>query len=126
MTFRSYLLNLFTGTFFALMIFGAFVFSTDPKVFSMGVGVSFVIFYVLFFLAITGLSILVLTWLWNKMSGDEMLTVGEIGMSVRQGILLGVLMTVFMFFQQMRIFIWWDALLLTGGILLVELYFLTR
>ncbi len=126
MTLKSYLFNLFAGTVFALIIFGLFFFSTDPESFSLGISASFVIFYILFFLSAAGISILSLTWLWNKMSGDEVLTVGEISMSIRQGILLGILMTLFMFFQQMRIFIWWDALLLTGGILLVELYFLTR
>ncbi len=118
--------NLFAGTVFALIIFGLFFFSTDPDSFSLGVGASFIIFYILFFLSVAGVSILVLTWFWNKVSGDEILTVGEIGMAARQGVLLGVLITLFMFFQQIRIFVWWDALLLAGGVLLVELYFLTR
>lgn len=126
MTLRSYLSNLFAGTVFALIVFVLFFFSTNPDSFSLGVRASFIIFYILFFISMAGISVLCLTWLWNKMSGDEELTVGEISMSVRQGILVGLLMTLFMIFQQFRILIWWDALLLTGAVLLIELYFLTR
>lgn len=126
MTLRSYLFNLFAGTVFALIVFALFFFSTDPDSFSLGVHASFIIFYTLFFVAVSGVSILCLTWLWNKMSGDELLTVGEISISIRQGVLVGLLMLLFMIFQQFRILVWWDALLLMGAVLLIELYFLTR
>lgn len=126
MTIRSYLSNLLLGTILVSGILFSLLVSTDPDVFIFGRKISFVIFYVLFFLSGTGLSILSFTWLYDRMTKDEELTLAELSLSVRQGILLGFLLTLFMFFQQMRIFFWWDALLLFGAVLLVELHFLTR
>jgi hypothetical protein len=126
MTIRSYLSNLLLGTILVSGILFSLVVSTDPNVFIFGKEVSFLLFYILFFLLATGLSVLSFTWLYDRMTKDEELTLTELSLSVRQGILLGILMTSFMFFQQMRIFFWWDALLLFGAILLVELHFLTR
>lgn len=126
MTIRSYLSNLLLGTILVSGILFGLIISTDPDVFVFGKEISFVIFYILFFLFATGLSILSFTWLCDRMTKDEELTLAELSLSVRQGILLGFLLTLFMFFQQIRIFFWWTALLLFGAILLVELYFLTR
>lgn len=125
MTLKSYLLNLFLGTIFILSILSIFIIFIRPDEFVFGVMMAFVIFYLLFFLGIAGLSILSLTWLWKKMSGES-LEIEDVGMAVRQGILMGILMTILMFFQQMGILIWWDALLVIAGIMLVEFYFLSR
>jgi hypothetical protein len=125
MTFKSYLTNLFGSTIFVFIVLVSFVFFTNPDDFALGSSLAFIIFYLLFFLVMTGLSVLILTWLWRKMSGNN-LAVEELGMAVRQGGLIGILMTILLFFQQMGILIWWDALLIMGAILLVEFYFLSR
>ena len=119
MTIRSYLSNLLLGTILVSGILFGLVVSTDPEVFIFGKKTSFVIFYILFFLSLTGLSVLSFTWLYDRMTKVEELTLAELSLSIRQGILLGLLLTLFMFFQQIRIFFWWTALLLFGAILLI-------
>lgn len=122
MTLRSYLWGVRLST---LVVFAAWVvvlMSVDPE--SSG-AIGQVLFYVMFFLFFSGLSILLFTFVWRKMT-EDMLTVVEVNMSFRQGILLSLLVTILVFFQQLNILIWWDALLVAAGILLIELYFLTR
>lgn len=122
MTLRSYLWGVRLST---LVVFAAWVVvltSVDPE--SSGV-IGQILFYVTFFLFFAGLSILLFTFVWRRMT-DDMLTVVEVNMSFRQGILLSLLITILIFFQQLGILIWWDALLVAAGILLIELYFLTR
>jgi len=122
MTLRSYLWGVRLST---LVVFAAWVvvlMSVDPE--SSGV-IGQILFYVTFFLFFAGLSILLFTFVWRRMT-DDMLTVVEVNMSFRQGILLSLLITILIFFQQLGILIWWAALLVAAGILLIELYFLTR
>ncbi len=122
MTLQSYLWGLRIGTVISFAAFCAVIFLTDP----LDIGnIAFILFYLTFFLTVSGLSVLILTWLWHKMARD-MLTLGEIGMAVRQGILIGVFATVLVGMQQMRILLWWDALIVLGIVFLIELYFLTR
>jgi len=122
MTLQSYLWGLRIGTMISFVAFCAVIFLTDP----LDIGnIAFILFYLTFFLAVSGLSILVLTWLWRKMA-KEMLTLGEIGMAVRQGMLTGAFMTVLVGMQQMKILLWWDTLVVFGIVFLVELYFLIR
>ncbi len=122
MTLQSYLWGLRIGTIISFAAFCAVIFFTDP----VDVGnIAFFLFYLTFFLAITGISILVMTWVWRKMA-HSMLTLGELGMAVRQGILIGVLATVLIGMQQAKVLVWWDALLVIGMIFLVEFYFITK
>ena len=122
MTLQSYLWGLRIGTVISFAAFCAVIFLTDP----LDIGnVAFILFYLTFFLVISGLSVLVLTWLWRKMARG-MLTLGEIGMAVRQGVLIGISITVIVGMQQMKVLLWWDALIILGIVFLIELYFLTR
>jgi hypothetical protein len=122
MTLRSYLWGLRIGTLICLGAFCAVIFFTDP----IDTGfVAFVLFYITFFLMMSGVGILLLTWVWRKMA-KEMVTLGEVGMAVRQGILLGSFMTIIVGMQQAQVLLWWSALLVAGAVFLIELYFLTR
>jgi len=122
MTLQSYLWGLRIGTVISFAAFCAVIFLTDP----LDIGnAAFILFYLTFFLAVSGLSVLMLTWVWHKMTRD-MLTLGEIGMAVRQGVLIGILITALVGMQQMRLLLWWDALIVLGAVFLIELYFLTR
>lgn len=98
------------------------IFLTDPRDIDW---LAFVLFYLTFFLTASGMGILFLTWLWRRTTKD-VTTLGEIGMAIRQGVLLGVFVTVLAGMQQVRILVWWDALLVLGAVLLIELFFLTR
>ncbi len=122
MTLRSYLWGVRLST---LVVFTAWVvvlMSVDPE--SSGV-IGQILFYVTFFLFFAGISILLFTFVWRRMT-DDTLTVVEVNMSFRQGILLSLLITILIFFQQLGILVWWAAFLVAAGILLIELYFLTR
>lgn len=122
MTLQSYLWGLRIGTLTSIVAFCAVIFLTDPD--DIGT-IAFVLFYVTFFLTASGVGVLLLTWIWRKMA-REMLTLGEVGMAVRQGILLGTLSTIIVWMQQIKILVWWVALIVIAGIFLIELYFLTR
>jgi len=122
MTLQSYLWGLRIGTLISFSAFCAVIFLTDP----IDIGnIAFILFYLTFFLTVSGISVLVLTWLWRKMASD-MLSLGEVGMAVRQGILLGALMTILIALQQVKVLVWWVGLIVVGVGFLIELYFLTR
>jgi hypothetical protein len=122
MTLQSYLWGLRIGTLIMVSALCAVIFLTDPN--DIG-NIAFVLFYLTFLFSVSGISVLVLTWIWRKMASD-MFTFGEIGMALRQGFLLGGLMTILVGMQQMQILVWWNALLVVGFGFLIELYFLTR
>ena len=84
-----------------------------------------VFFYVAFFFFSASLcNLLLLRLRKNKMRGE---LVGEnIVLSLRQGILLGLLATSLLLLQGMRMLLWWDGLLTVAGIFLIELYFISR
>jgi hypothetical protein len=47
-------------------------------------------------------------------------------MSFRRGILMGVLICLLLVMQSLHIFIWWDALLVAGMIILLEMYLMVK
>ena len=49
-----------------------------------------------------------------------------LNVSVRQGILLALGVTILLILQSLRILTWWDGLLAIGAVFIIELYFLTR
>jgi Na+/proline symporter len=110
------------GTIISFTAFCAVIFLTDP----LDIGnVAFILFYLTFFLTVSGFGVLMLTWLWHRMTKD-MLTLGEIGMAVRQGVLIGAFITILVGMQQMQVLLWWDVLIVLGIVFLIELYFLTK
>ena len=122
MTLQSYLWGLRIGTLISFAAFCAVIFLTDP----VDIGsAAFVLFYVTFLLTASGIGVLLLTWIWLRMA-KEMLTLGEMGMAIRQGILLGFLSTIIIGLQQAKILLWWIALIVIVGVFLIELYFITR
>ena len=50
----------------------------------------------------------------------------NMGVSLRQGILLSIIIIVTLILQSFRVLTWWDGLLVVGAVLMVELYFLAR
>lgn len=122
MTLRSYLWGLRIGTLTSFAALCAVIFLTDP----VDIGVTaFVLFYATFFFTAAGVGVLVLTWIWQRMAKD-MLTLGEMGMAIRQGILLGLLSTIIVGLQQAKVLVWWVGIIAIVGVFLIELYFLTR
>ncbi len=50
----------------------------------------------------------------------------NVGLSFRQGVLLSMLCVGLLILQGLRMLVWWDGLLLVGGVFLIEFYFLSR
>ena len=84
------------------------------------------LFFVTALLFLSGLFILFFTWMRKATSGYEEVASSNIGISFRQGILMAMLVCLLLVLQQYRILTWWDGALSVAGILLIELYFLTR
>ena len=50
----------------------------------------------------------------------------ELAISFRQGILIALFAVILLFLQSFRFLVWWDGLLVLAGILVIELYFLSK
>jgi hypothetical protein len=84
------------------------------------------LFYVSSFLFFAGAAILLLTWIRKIIEGNDEVALSYLGVGFRQGVLVSLLIMVLLFLQQYKILTWWDGMLVTAGILLIELYFLTK
>lgn len=122
MTLKSYLWGLRVGTILSLLAWVFVVFYIDPQ--KSGLAGQF-IFYVTFFLLLSGIFILMLSFARRKIKKDD-LAFAEVGISFREGMLLALLVIILFILQSFRILVWWDGLLVVAGIFLIELYFLTK
>lgn len=113
-------LGLCTTTFFLLWLL--VLFFTSPSELGM---IAFLLFYTLFFLMITGAAGLGFMYLGVRSQKSPISATG-ISTTLRQGGLIGVLLTVTLLFQQFNIFAWWVGLLILLAVFVVELYFLSR
>ncbi len=123
MTFRSYLWGMRVSTVLALVGWILVILYIDPE--KSGIAGQ-MLFYGSTFLLFSGLFILFFTWVGKSRDSRETADVSHIGVSFRQGILLALLALILLFFQQSGILTWWDGLLATAGIFLVELFFLSK
>ena len=123
MTLKSYLWGMRTTAALSIAIWILAVRQIDPD--SAGV-VGQILFFAATFLMFAGLSILLFTWLREKIGGSDEVAMTYLGVSFRQGVLMSLLAVLLLAAQQHRILTWWDSMLAVAGILLVELYFLTR
>lgn len=113
-------LGLCTATFFVLWL--TILFFTSPV--ELGV-IAYILFYALFFLLITGAAGLAFMYLFMR-SQKKGVIIAPIRTTLRQGALIGILLTATLLFQQFGIFAWWVGLLLFFAVFVVELYFLSR
>jgi hypothetical protein len=122
MTLHSYLWSL---RFFVLTAFVSWmgvVYFIGPQ--DLGI-VAVMLFYLTFFLFASGMSVLILTMIWHRLAFGT-IQPRELSVTLRQGILIGLLLVIILMLQQLRILVWWDALMAVTAILLIELFFLTR
>lgn len=122
MTFKSFswgmlfLTLIFLGSFWIILVY------TDPEASGLSGQVRF---YGALFLFLGSLFSLLLAWLRKKFLGSDAM-MSNVGLSIRQGILLSLLFVGLLILQSFRILVWWDGLLVVAGIFLIELYFLSR
>jgi hypothetical protein len=84
-----------------------------------------VIFYLISFFLLSSLINLLLLWIRKRALGSEAVAL-NVGLSLRQGMLIALFVIGLLILQSMRVLIWWDGLLLLAGVFIVELYFLSR
>ncbi len=123
MTLKSYLWAIRMGTFLSIGAFVAVLFFIDPEAWGF---LGKILFYFSLALALSGVFILFLTWLYLRLNRDLDNMSVILGASFRQGILLSALAVIILLLQSFRILTWWDGILVVAGMLLIELYFLTR
>ncbi|HOX11149.1 MAG TPA: hypothetical protein PK333_04130, partial [Candidatus Moranbacteria bacterium] len=123
MTLKSYLWGMRIGALIALAAWVLVILNIDPD--KSGI-VGQILFYVSTFLLFAGIAIIFFTRVRRFSAGNDEDALCYLGTSFRQGILTSILIVGLMILQQNRILTWWDGALVVVGILLVELYFLTR
>lgn len=83
------------------------------------------LFYASLFFSVTGLATLFLFWLRRKFANNETVYL-NVGVSFRQGMLVALAVCVLFVLQSFRLLVWWDGGMVIAGILLIELWFLSK
>jgi len=122
MTVRSYLWGMRLSTLAALGALGVVVYYVDP--FRDGV-LGQALFYISLFFSITGLATLFLFWLRRRWHANEVVY-QNVGVSFRQGMLVALAVSGMFVLQSFRLLLWWDAGIVIAGVLLIELWFLSK
>ena len=123
MTLKSYLWGMRISTLISTVGLGLVVYYIDPEKSGLA---GQALFYLSMFLTFSGLFIL----LFTRVNRTSLLEEGDVsknlGQNFRRGILTAFLAVVLIFFQSMRILVWWLGLLVFVGVCLIELYFLSH
>ena len=122
MTLKSYIWGIRVIILISLVALGAVIYYVDPE--NSGL-IGIALFYLAAFFVLSGIFNLFLIFIRKKFLGSEAVA-KNIDLSFRQGILLAIMVLVIIFLQSYRILAWWDALLVMGGVFLIELYFLSK
>jgi hypothetical protein len=83
------------------------------------------LFYISLFFSITGIATLFLFWLRRTFSKNKDVQ-ESVGVSFRQGALVALSVCALLILQSFRLLVWWDGGIVVAGILLIELWFLSR
>ena len=110
------------GTVLSLFAWVLVLFYVDPDAGIMGRS----LFLLTTFLSLSGIAILFFTWSRKKLSSGEEVAFAFLGVSFRQGVLTALLTVIMLMLQSFRVLLWWNGMLVVAGVLLIELYFLTR
>jgi hypothetical protein len=121
MTLKSYLWGMRISLILSLAAFGLVVYYVDPEYSGM---IGQALFYLTLFLFLTGLFVLIFSKLKGIAKSENPHL--HLGIIFRQSVLLSFLVIFLLVLQSLRALTWWDGLLAVAGVLLMELYFLTR
>jgi Na+/melibiose symporter-like transporter len=122
MTIRAYLWGMRFSTLAALVAMGLVVKYINPTQDGLlGQG----LFYVSLFFSITGIATLFLFWLRRTFSKSGAVQ-ESVGVSFRQSALIAVAVCALLLLQSFRLLVWWDGGIVVAGVLLIELWFLSR
>jgi len=122
MTMRAYLWGMRISTLAALVSLGLVLNYVNPdRDGVLGQG----LFYVSLFFSVTGIAMLLLFWLRRTFSRYEEVQ-ENVGVSFRQGALIAAAVCTLLVLQSFRLLVWWDGGIVVAGVLLIELWFLSR
>ena len=121
MTLKSYIWGMRFATLFSIAGLVAVVYCVDPDAGPVGK----MLFYFILFFVLSGILNLLFLWLRRRITTSET-AFANVGMSLRQAMILALFAIGLLILQSFRVLVWWDGLLLLAGIFLVELYFLSR
>ena len=122
MTLRAYIWAMRLLFLVALGAFISLIVYADPE--TSGVAGKLA-FYLTLGLVLSGCLSLVMLFVRRKTLGDSV-AAQNTSLSLRQGMLLAILVITLLILQSFRMLVWWDGLLVVAGIFLVELYFLSK
>ena len=122
MTIRAYLWGMRFSTLAALAAMGLVVKYINPtRDGLLGKG----LFYASLYFTVTGIATLFLFWLRRTFSKGRAIQ-ESVGVSFRQGALVAFAVCALLLLQSFRLLVWWDGGIVVAGVLLVELWFLSR
>jgi hypothetical protein len=130
----SYKLTLWGLRIAALLAFGflAFLVSYTAPYQNQNLGtreiLNIILLQVGLFIFFSSVFSIFLFWMRRRGTGEQRTSslCTSLNVSVRQGILLALGITILLVLQSLRILTWWDGLLAIGAVFIIELYFLTR
>lgn len=121
MSLKLYLLLLLIVTLVAWGLFGFILFSVGPE----NGKLVLIAFYATLLFAVMGTFTLIGYAIRARMSRGEELY-ANLGISLRQGLLLSIGLLGVLLLQSIRLLNWWDGCLLVGFLVLLEFFFLSR
>lgn len=121
MTLKSYIWGMRFATLFSIAGLVAVVYCVDPDAGPVGK----MLFYFILFFVLSGILNLLFLWLRRRITTSET-AFANVGMSLRQAMILALFAIGLLILQSFRVLVWWDGLLLLAGVFLVELYFLSK
>lgn len=121
MSLKLYLLLLLVITLVCWGLFAFILFSVDPEGGKLGV----IAFYAALGFAVMGTYALAGYQVRSRLSRGEELY-ANLGVSLRQGLLLAIGVIGVLMLQSIRLLNWWDGCLLIGFLVLLEFFFLSR
>lgn len=116
------LLVLVIASFFSWAAWGMILNKTSPF---YSANIAIPLFYITSFFAVASTFALIATLLASSFSPRRS-PQRVANISIRQGIILGAIVTTALIFQQFRVLTWWDASLLIAMGILVEISFLDK
>lgn len=119
---QTYLISIVIATFFAWSSWFVVVYKLSP--FTQP-ALSLSLFYSSLFIAFAG-TFTLLFYFMRLWAGRKEISNIHLNTSVRQGILLSLMIVVALGFQRLRVLTWWDGMLLLAVVLLIEFYFNSR
>lgn len=121
MSLKLYVLLLLIVTLVCWGLFAFVLFSVDPENGTLAL----IAFYAALFFAVMGTFTLIGYGVRSRMSRGEELY-ANLGISLRQGLLLSIGLIGVLLLQSIRLLNWWDGCLLVGFLVLLEFFFLSR